>query len=360
MKENKTPKSTKTDHEAINSAFGYLFEEAAKTASITSVAKKTIKKSKSTFPIEKSCYSAFELYQFKVPTIPKLLDPFLQTVGLASLVGTSDSGKSTFLRQLSLSIVLGLDNFIGFPLQSKHQKVIYVSTEDDSISISFSLRKQINHLQKEFNVEQLDGLKNLDFIFDTTDLLENLTKRLKKDPVDLIIIDAFTDVFTKEINANTQVRTFLNKYDQLAKKHNCLILFLHHTGKRTSIIAPTKDSIIGSQGFEAKMRVVLEIRPNFKNDNQKDLWVLKSNFLEAKHKSHSYILDFSKDLIFSNTGFRASKQVKAKSNDTELIETVMKLHNQGLSTRKIEEELKHTEFKVSKSVIAEIIKKNIS
>lgn len=319
---------------------------------------KQIDKKSKTQIIEKSNYNALELYNFKTIKVPKLLDPFLQRVGLASLVGTSDSGKSTFLRQLGLSIVLDLKEFIGFPLDSKHKKVIYVSTEDDSISVSYSLRKQISLLEKENKFEDLNNLKNLDFIFDTDNLLKNLSKKLEENPVDLIIIDAFTDVFSKEINANTQVRHFLNDYDKLAKKHECLILFLHHTGKRSTQIAPTKDSIIGSQGFEAKMRVVLELRPNFSNDLQKDLWVLKSNFLEAKYKRNSYTLEFSKDLTFSNTGIRGSRQVMAKSNNTLLVKKIMELKKQGLSSRKIEEQLKDTEFKTSKSQIAEIIKKN--
>lgn len=302
--------------------------------------------------------NALELYNFETTKILKLLDPFLQTIGLASLVGTSDSGKSTFLRQLSLSIALNLNSFIGFPLKSKHNKVIYVSTEDDATSISYALRLQINQLQKENKLDKLEGLQNLNFILDTDNLHKNLTKRLEENPVDLIVIDAFADVFTKEVNANTQVRTFLNEYDKLAKKHKCLILFLHHTGKRTSNIAPTKDSIIGSQGFEAKMRVVLEIRPNNTNDNQKDLWVLKSNFLDSKYKRQSYTLEFSKDLTFSNTGFRGGRQVNAKSNNTDLTKKIMELHKQGLSYRKIEAKLKFTEFKISKSAIAEIINKN--
>ena len=301
---------------------------------------KQIDKKSKTQIIEKSNYNALELYNFKTIKVPKLLDPFLQRVGLASLVGTSDSGKSTFLRQLGLSIVLDLKEFIGFPLDSKHKKVIYVSTEDDSISVSYSLRKQISLLEKENKFEDLNNLKNLDFIFDTDNLLKNLSKKLEENPVDLIIIDAFTDVFSKEINANTQVRHFLNDYDKLAKKHECLILFLHHTGKRSTQIAPTKDSIIGSQGFEAKMRVVLELRPNFSNDLQKDLWVLKSNFLEAKYKRNSYTLEFSKDLTFSNTGIRGSRQVMAKSNNTLLVKKIMELKKQGLSSRKIEEQLK--------------------
>lgn len=329
-------------------ALGFLSENSKKTTNNSNV------------QFDKTIFSAYELYNFSTLEVPKLLDPFLQTIGLASLVGTSDSGKSTFLRQLSLSLVLKLPEFIGFQLNSKHNKVIYVSTEDDSNSVSFSLRKQINHLKEKHKIEDLDSLKNLDFIFDTTDLLKNLTNRLNNEPVDLIVIDAFTDVFSKELNANTQVRNFLNDYDQLAKKHKCLILFLHHTGKRTTSFAPTKDSIIGSQGFEAKMRVVLEIRPNFHNNEQKDLWVLKSNFLEAKYKNYSYILNFDENLIFNNTGNRGSKQLTAKSNNPELIKKILLLDKEGLSSRKIAEELKNSEFQVSKSAIAEIIKKNIS
>ena len=346
-----------TDHDAILDALGSWGDENIDLPKLIKTDSKR-KTTSSTTNNDKTVFSAYELYNFESLNIPKLFDPFLQTVGLASLVGTSDSGKSTFLRQLSLSIALKLPEFIGFQLNSKHNKVIYVSTEDDSNSVSYSLRKQINHLKEKHKIEDLDSLKNLDFIFDTTDLLKNLTNRLNKSPVDLIVIDAFTDVFSKELNANTQVRKFLNNYDQLAKKHQCLILFLHHIGKRSNNVAPSKDSIIGSQGFEAKMRVVLELRPNNTNDKQKDLWVLKSNFLESKYKRKSYTLEFGEEFTFSNTGFRGVKQANSKSNNTELVKKILELRKEGLSLRKIEEKLKNTEFQISKSVAAEIIKKN--
>jgi len=307
----------------------------------------------------KNEYTALELYNLKTVEIPKLLDPFLQTVGLASLVGTSDSGKSTFLRQLSLSFVLGLSEFLGYKLNGLHNKVIYVSTEDDSNAVSYSIRKQIESIKIENNLSEDDirNLKNLEFIFDTHELHKKLSDRLKEEPVDLIIIDAFTDVFTKEINANTQVRQFLNSYDVLAKQNKCLIIFLHHIGKRQTKYAPSKDSIIGSQAFEAKMRVVLELRPG-KDGEYTDLWVLKSNFLEKKHKENSVILEFTKNLTFKNTGIIGRKKVGSKSNNSDMNNKVMELRKKGLSLREIEEELKDTEFKVSKSTVGLIIKNN--
>jgi len=304
--------------------------------------------------------SALELYNQNTEVIPKLLEPFFQKVGLASLVGTSDSGKSTFLRQLSLSIALNVENFLGYPLNSTTNKVIYVSTEDDPSAISFSIRKQVDFLLKADNDIDIELLNNLEFIFETENLLKKLTNRLKKEPVDLIVIDAFTDVFTKELNANTQVRQFLNSYDKLAKKHNCLILFLHHIGKNTMRATPSKDSIIGSQAFEAKMRVVVELRPNQHKQNLKDLWVLKANFLDSSHKTKSYTLEVNDSMVFSSTGERSGKGPSFKSNNPQMIDKVLELHAQGLSLRKIEEALKDTEFKTSKSAIGEMIKHHLA
>ncbi|AZJ36450.1 hypothetical protein D6T69_13330 [Tenacibaculum singaporense] len=303
---------------------------------------------------DKTNYSALELYNFKTTKIPRLLDPFLQLVGLASLVGTSDSGKSTFLRQLSISIVLENETFLGYELKPKHKKVIFVSTEDDSNSISYSIRKQIDGIIAKNDNVNIENLNNLDFIFDTTELLSVLESKLKHNPVDLIVIDAFTDVFTKEINANTQVRTFLNQYDKLAKKYGCLIIFLHHTGKRTQKNEPSKDNIIGSQAFEAKMRSVLELRPKGKHTA---LWVLKSNFLESKYKKTGQLLELDNNtLLFENSNIVAKKLSGTKSNNPEIIKRVLELKEKDVPLRKIAEQLTNEGLSISKSTVETICK----
>jgi hypothetical protein len=48
----------------------------------------------------KVCNDAFELYNPEIDDVPKLLDPFSK-VGLASLVGTSDSVNLLFLDSLA-------------------------------------------------------------------------------------------------------------------------------------------------------------------------------------------------------------------------------------------------------------------
>lgn len=306
--------------------------------------------------INGNSYNALELYNLDIKDIPKLLAPFLQKVGLASLVGTSDTGKSTFLRQLAIAIALQQDKFLNFPLKCKSHKVIYVSTEDDPESVGHTVKKQVNFQKKESKDVELELLKNLDFIFDTDNLLKVLEKRLNDQRRDLIIIDTFADVFNGEINANTQVRSFLNGYDKLAKKHKCLILFLHHTGKRTTAKHPDKDNVIGSQAFEAKMRVVMELRPG-KTESLKELWVLKGNFLKSEYKKQSYTLECS-DMIFSNTGKRGSSRSNTKSEDDQIVEKVIQLRKEGLSYRKIEEKLSQDGTPVGRSTVGTIVNKN--
>lgn len=305
--------------------------------------------------VDPTFISALDLFNKNIDIIPSLLEPFLQKTGLASLVGASDSGKSTFLRQLSVSIAMNLKTFLGFTLNSKHNKVIYVSTEDDKSAISVSIGKQVRYLLDKNPEIELKSLENLSFMFETDNLLKELHNKLVKEPVDLIVIDAFTDIFSKELNANTQVRQFLNEYDKLAKKHDCLIIFLHHIGKNTLRSAPNKDSIIGSQAFEAKMRVVLELRPNRHNSVRKDLWVLKGNFLEPKHKNNSHIMAMNDSLIFENTGEKDTKSPIYKKSDPELVEKITEFRVAGLSCRKIEDALKDTKHKTGKSTIAKIL-----
>jgi RecA-family ATPase len=335
----------KTDNEAIVKALEEAFGPFE-------MPKRTIENNKTSF-------NAFELYNKEVVELPKLLDPFLQSVGLASLVGESDSGKSTLLRQLCIDIALKKNEFLGFKLNAKHNKVLYVSTEDNPDSLSFSIKKQIELLYPKIKPNELKNLNNLEFIFDPNQLLEFLKNRLKTNPVDLIVIDAFTDVFTKEINSNTQVRNFLNTYDKLAKDNNCLILFLHHIGKRTENMEANKNNVIGSQGFEAKMRVVLQLKKRGASSSIRDLWILKSNFLNNSHKKDSFVLNFSSGFTFTNTSQRGSKNYSSKTNNDELLKEIISLTEQNISFRKIEEKFKGTKYETGKSTIAKIYKEYV-
>lgn len=189
-----------------------------------------------------------ELLEKEMLEIENLVDPIFPKVGIVSITGSSDIGKSSFLRQLAISVVLKQDDFLGFKINATHNSVIYVATEDDEDSTAVLMRKVYNG---DFEYQNYEGLR---FIFETDNLIVNLESELNRAPADCIIVDTYSDIFRGNINQANEVRTFLNEYKELAQRHRCLIIFLHHTRKKTDGSAPSKENTLGSQGFEAKMR----------------------------------------------------------------------------------------------------------
>ena len=93
--------------------------------------------------------------------IPTLLDPLLPKSGLVCLAGSSDTGKSAFLRQLSMSVSAGSKTFLGMRLNVVHHSAIYVSTEDDEIANAYLVARQ--NMDMKLSPQSLRGLR---FVFD--------------------------------------------------------------------------------------------------------------------------------------------------------------------------------------------------
>ncbi|MEK6478148.1 AAA family ATPase [Catalinimonas sp. 4WD22] len=285
-------------------------------------------------------FSGEELANRDVDCIPTLFDPIFPKVGLVTVAGLSDAGKSAFLRQLLIYLVADFDYFIGFEVKAEHKKGIYFSTEDGEESMSYLLKKQLRGISKEASI-----LKNIEFVFDYgLSLLDTLEDKLQANNYDAVVIDAFGDVFTGQMNQNNVVRSFLTKFDRLAKKYKCLIIFLHHCGKNSEYKEPSKNSVIGSQGYEAKMRLVIELREDWNDPDLRHLCIVKGNYLPKEYKSESYVLRFDEYMLFHNTGRRVpfedlAKPTESDAEKEELKERAIELRQQNKSVREIAKEL---------------------
>ncbi len=287
--------------------------------------------------------TADKLLNRRIENIPCLVEPILPKVGLIGLAGSSDTGKSSFLRQLAVSICVGDNDFLGFKLKAENKKAIYVSTEDDDYAISYLLNKSNN--DRRLSPEKYSGLS---FIFDTHNLLERLDALLTKQKTDLIVVDAFTDLYGKSMNDTNQVRSFLNQYSQLAQKHKCLIIFLHHTGKRTEDLVPSKHNLLGSQGFEAKMRLVIELRTDPVETDKRHLCIVKANYLPREYKTESFVLRFDEYLQFFMTNERRPFEELKTGNKTEIKEMVRNMKNEGKTQTEIAKALQISQATVSR------------
>ena len=248
--------------------------------------------------------SGLDLLNLNTEFIPMLFGEYIPKVGIWALVGASDTGKSMMLRQLAMCVA-GNMPFLDMECKATHKRAVVVCTEDDDFATSYLLRKQNKSI--DLNDEQSESIQ---FLFDTENLIESIENELQQTPADLVIIDAFGDVFDgKDLNQNNQVRTFLNKYTQLANKYKCSIGFLHHTGKRTEGLSPSKNNAIGSQGFEAKMRLVIELRLDVNSPDLRHFCVVKGNYIPQSEKNSSIVVKMDENLTFTATGERVDYSI---------------------------------------------------
>ena len=270
-----------------------------------------------------------------------LLDKLIPRGTLCALVGESDTGKSSFLRQLAVSIVYGDRNFLGFELNSSCRNVLYVSTEDSKEATSVWLN---THLGEGETKDEY--LSNLHFTYTTDNIIGNLKELVQINCIDLIIVDSYADLFIGSMNNSNEVRQFLNQFIELSNEFGTTVVFLHHTKKSTAGFKPNKNNILGSQGFEAKMRSVMMLTKDTNDTSLRHLCVVKNNYIGEEEKSKSYVLKFNNQLSFEYTGER----VKLDELVTEeWLEEAKSLKEEGKTLRDIVSILQSKGHKVSKS-----------
>jgi RecA-family ATPase len=131
-----------------------------------------------------------ELLKNPLTEIQWLVEGLLPKTGVSILAGMSDLGKSAFLRQLGIHIVVNEEYFCGYKLNSTFKKTIYCASEDDAAATTSLLHKICDNRYKP---EQLEGIR---FVFDVPNNIEQtLRNELKKEPVDLIVIDCLMDLW---------------------------------------------------------------------------------------------------------------------------------------------------------------------
>lgn len=263
---------------------------------------------------EKATYTLAELLAMEVKELPCLFAPIFLKSGIAVLVGGSDTGKSSLLRQMCMNVATGRD-FLNWKYGGEHHRAIYFSSEDDAQLTARVVKRYNDTMQLS-----PEATENLRFVFDyeADTLCETIATMLAEQPADLIIIDAFGDAFTgKNLNDNTEVRKFLLPFKTIAKEANCLIIFNHHTGKRSDERSVSKDNSLGSQAIEAAPRLAIELRQDPTDPDTKHFCVVKANYLPSEYKRKSYAIKMDANLVFATTGERADFAELARPNKPE-------------------------------------------
>ena len=117
---------------------------------------------------------ADKLKNMDLKNVEYLVEDLIPKGTLCALVGESDTGKSSLLRQLAVSITYGDEEFLGFKLNDSCRNVVYVSTEDGQHATSMWLNKYFGE-----DITDDAALSKLNFVFSTDRILENLRGFIK-------------------------------------------------------------------------------------------------------------------------------------------------------------------------------------
>lgn len=282
---------------------------------------------------KKLFFTGTEILSMPTDKSSYLWQPYIQRGQISILAGTSDVGKSTLLRQLALLVSCGGKTFLDQPLQTKTNRALFYSTEDNLYATKQVLEEQNKGLQ----LEKLDEIL---FLFEQDKPVQKINEILKDNPVDLVIIDSFTDTFEGDINNSISVRKFMKDFSQMAVNYDCAVILLHHIGKGKEEGPASKNNLLGSTGIEAKARLVMELKGG-KHADERELWFTKGNSLTTEQKSKGMIISLGEHRTFSFKSDKAIKNVddgnkKTKFDNKEaIVNRIVELKNNGLSFDKI-------------------------
>ena len=133
---------------------------------------------------------------------------------------------------------------------------------------------------------------------------------------------------------------------------------MHHFGK--GIKTSDKHRILGSSGFEQKMRSVLSLS---NNDGNVHLQTIKNNYLDPKEAQMVYHLDMSDDLIFKvvdsfqkNETYTSSKNTKVYRLINEYPKHLKHLKSGTFSYEIVRRQLENDfDFKVSAGTLKKAV-----
>ena len=296
-----------------------------------------------------------------------LVQDLITQEGMIVVAGSSAGGKSRMMTQLAMCVVSGKD-FLGRQVaQMKNPRALIISTEDGIKASGVLMKKQNEdmHLTSE-------ELQRIDFLFDSSDLLEKLAFYTRNNTPAVVIKDTFSDDFQGDMYKASEVRSYIQGFMNILQKcevqrldgTTCapVLIFVHHLHKRADDMLPSKHNLLGSGGLEAKSREVLELKTCNQDEREKYLCITKANYLAPEMKEHAYVLEFSDNLTFSDTGkVIAFEQInknaiKSKADDRKYAE-IMEMRQCGTSWRKIGEHLCVSESAI-RSFVERYEKKN--
>lgn len=294
--------------------------------------------------------SALEILNSDAQPIQFLIDGLLPAGSIAILTGPSDTGKSMLSRQLAVDIALGKQTILGMNVNAQYNRVAYISTEDflGDWKHKLSLYKA--------SEEEVPLYANLNVLFDG-EQVERFIAHIEANPVDLLVVDAFGDMFYGDINDSIHIRRFLRRYKRLAEQYNTTVLFVHHINKSGEKSGtPGKANVLGSQAIESASRCVLELRADVNDTSACNLTITKGNYFSVEHKRQPIKMRMlEQELKFTN--YTTVFNTRGQNLDFKMpLEQAVEYYHKKYSIRNLTIFLNGMGYTVGKTKIGQMVK----
>lgn len=221
-----------------------------------------------------------------------IIDGILPSTNLIALIGPSDIGKGLLCAQLSICYITE-NKFLNFAIKG-NKKVLFCSFEDDKKSVNRRFQK----MMFDFSDEEIAKVNsNLFFEFDPDNIIEKIHLHLKRHPdTGIIFLDPFSEIGgLSDINSLTIVRAALREIKQICDIYGLCCIFVHHISKSAEGTKKfSKSNSLGSQGIEAKARVMFEMKKE--NGEAVQIAIVKGNDLSENVKYPQSFLSLKLDL----------------------------------------------------------------
>lgn len=207
-----------------------------------------------------AAHSAFDVYhsEFKEPEplIDRLLFP-----GLTIFVARPKVGKSWFALQIAMAIAKN-SALAGSLRVRKPGKVLYLALEESQARTAPRLRKLTG---------PSDFLEDISFVYAVDPLMAGgaaqIDSFLSANPCVLVVIDTYfalaKQAGRKDVDIIQSDYNSVNTLREIAQKHNCAILLIHHARKADG---DGVDVVLGTSGVSAACDAVWSLKRSPQGD----------------------------------------------------------------------------------------------
>lgn len=215
------------------------------------------------------------------PKVPMLYSAIKEgSVGL--VYGVAKTGKTIFCENLGMSIAAGRNKYLGKPINTSNNKVLFVSFEE-----FYSGRTNRNITQlKAFSEDEKKKVKtnffvvteNAPKVLSSKEDWSFLRSAIKENNPGIVFLDSLTRIVEGQIENSDTAKTAMLAIREIADEYKITICLIHHSTKMDDEKAMTQQNVAGSRVISQETDFIIGI--NRTRDNVRYIKLVSARYAD--------------------------------------------------------------------------------